>query len=79
MRASLKQLKSDLVKLSDGDKESLIEFLIQSLDGPKDPDAEQAWAEELAKRNAEFEAGTAVLKPAEQSLKEAREQLRCRR
>jgi putative addiction module component (TIGR02574 family) len=79
MGESLDQIKQDLVKLPVVDRESLIEFLIQSLDEPNDPDAEQAWADELERRNAEIESGTAEFKSAEQSLKEAREQLKCRR
>ena len=37
--------------------------LLGSLDGPADPDAEDAWAKEIEQRVAAIEAGTIQLEP----------------
>ena len=79
MSTSIEQLKDELSKLSMNEKASLIEFLTASMDEPHDPDAEALWEQELQRRRAEVEAGTADLKPADEVLKEIREQLKCQR
>ena len=38
--------------------------LLESLDGPEDPDRDEAWAEELGRRVAAVRDGTARLIPA---------------
>jgi len=73
----LEQLKQDLLALPTDSRASLAHALIESLDDEVDQDAEVLWRDEIRRRDAEVKSGRAVLKPAEQVLREARERLRC--
>jgi len=73
----LEQLKQDLLALPTDSRASLAHALIESLDDEVDLDAEVLWRDEIRRRDAEVKSGRAVLKPAEQVLREARERLRC--
>ncbi|MEW5767752.1 MAG: addiction module protein [bacterium] len=55
----------------------LAEILIQSLDEIEDNEIKSAWLSEIQRRDEEIRSGKAVCKPADQVLREAREQLRC--
>jgi putative addiction module component (TIGR02574 family) len=57
----------------------LAELLIQSLEEPDDTEIKSAWLVEIHRRDQEIRAGTAVTKPADQVLREAREHLRCKK
>jgi putative addiction module component (TIGR02574 family) len=75
MAFPLKKIESEALELSAEERAALAERLILSLDEPTDEnpaDVERAWEEEIRRRHAEVEAGTAELIPAEQVLAEVR-------
>ena len=53
-------------ELSEEDRAALAGLLIESLEGEPDPDVESAWAAEVEKRVAEFDAGTVQSIPWEE-------------
>ncbi len=55
MTAQSHRLLSDALRLPEKERAELASQIIASLDGPPDPDAEGAWAEEIARRVREFE------------------------
>lgn len=73
MSESATRIKDELLKLDSQDRAELAHFLIGTLDHEDDENVEDAWHEELIRRNAEIEAGTAVGIPAEQVFKALRE------
>ena len=69
MAAILKEIESQALQLSPPERSALIHSLIVSLDGePEDsPEAiAKAWDDEIARRVAEIDAGTATLIPQEE-------------
>ena len=79
MAAMLKEIETQALSLSPQERGELIHRLIVSLDGPVEDTPEaiaQAWDEEIARRVAEIDAGTAVLIPHEQVVAEIDEMLR---
>jgi hypothetical protein len=67
------QMKDELLKLDSQDRAALAHFLIETLDVEYDEDVEEAWHEEIVRRSAQIEAGTAVGDPADQVFKALRE------
>jgi len=55
----------------------LAELLIQSLEELDASEIKSAWLADIQRRDQESRAGVAVHTPADQVLREAREQLRC--
>jgi putative addiction module component (TIGR02574 family) len=79
MAAILKELETQALQLSPQERGELIHRLIVSLEGPAEDTPEavaKAWDEEIARRVAEIDAGTAVLIPHEQVMAELDEILR---
>lgn len=79
MAALLKEIENQALQLSPQERGKLIHRLIVSLEGPAEATPEaiaQAWDEEIARRVAEIDAGTAVLIPHEQVMAEIDEMLR---
>ncbi len=79
MAALLKEIESQALQLSPQERGKLIHRLIVSLEGPREDTPEaiaQAWDEEIARRMAEIDDGTAVLIPHEQAVAEIEEMLR---
>jgi len=79
MAALLKEIENQALQLSPQERGKLIHRLIVSLEGPAEDTPEaiaQAWDEEVARRVAEIDAGTAVLIPHEQVKAEIDEMLR---
>lgn len=79
MAAILKELEDQALQLSPQERGELIHRLIVSLEGPAEDTPEaiaQAWDEEIARRVAEIDAGTAVLIPHEQVVAEIDEMLK---
>ena len=75
MGLPLKQVEAEALELPPQERAQLVRRLIASLDEEAgvDPDAvERAWGEEIARRMAELEAGTAELIPAEEVFAELR-------
>ncbi|MHB1075025.1 addiction module protein, partial [Thiobacillus sp.] len=78
MAAILKELENQALQLSPQERGELIHRLIVSLEGPTEDTPEavaKAWDEEIARRVAEIDAGTAVLIPHEQVVAEIDEML----
>ncbi|OZA28439.1 MAG: hypothetical protein B7X91_05380 [Hydrogenophilales bacterium 17-64-11] len=79
MAALLKEIENQALQLSPQERGELIHRLIVSLEGPAEDTPEaiaQAWDEEIVRRVAEIDAGTAVLIPHEQVMAEIDEMLR---
>lgn len=51
---------------SEQDRSTLADLLIEGLDPIPDPDIDRAWADEIARRVAELDAGTVETIPWEQ-------------
>jgi len=73
MSESATRIKDELLKLDSQDRAELAHFLINTLDEGDGENTEDAWHDELVRRNAEIEAGTAVGLPAEQVFQALRE------
>ena len=56
MNSTVETLGAEALRLAPSDRARLIERLIASLDA--DPEVEEAWAAELARRQAEIEDGS---------------------
>lgn len=72
---TIEQVEASALELSRDERARLAQRLLESLDDDvaEEPDAvEAAWADEIARRVAELEAGTAELIPAEQVFAEIR-------
>ncbi|MGI8980818.1 MAG: addiction module protein [Pirellulaceae bacterium] len=67
------RMKDELLKLGSQDRAALAHFLIETLDVEEEEDVEEAWHDELVRRNAQIEGGAAVGIPAEQVFKALRE------
>ncbi len=79
MAALLKEIENQALQLSLQERGKLIHRLIVSLEGPAEDTPEaiaKAWDEEIARRVAEIDAGTAVLIPHEKVVAEIDEMLR---
>jgi len=58
---ALNELRTELFGLSKGDRAELALELISSLDGPPDDGVAEAWDQEILRRLAEVDAGTAEI------------------
>ena len=79
MGAALKEIEKQALQLPLKERSELAHRLIVSLDGEPDDSPEaiaQAWDEEIARRVAEIDAGTAQLIPHEEVLTEIDELLK---
>jgi len=79
MASILKELENQALQLSPQERGELIHRLIVSLERPAEDTPEavaKAWDEEIARRVAEIDAGTAVLIPHEQVVTEIDEMLK---
>ena len=61
MTALAEKLKPQLTTLSSADRAELASYLLESLDGPTDANADQAWATELLQRAGEVRTGRALV------------------
>lgn len=57
----------EAMKLPERERMEVAERLYESLDGPSDPDAEEAWAAEIERRRRLIDSGQAVLVPWEET------------
>lgn len=76
MSMPIEQLTVELLGLPMQYRALLAEKLIASLDDKVVPDTETLWIKEAERRFKEIQDGTAVCKPAEDVLRDAREKLR---
>jgi putative addiction module component (TIGR02574 family) len=56
---ALEKLRSEVLNLSEPERAELAHNLVCSLDGPADPDVEQAWDAEILRRLADIDSGAA--------------------
>ncbi len=75
--SEFEKLTTRVMALPSDSRAELAELLIQSLEEQDNPEIKSAWLSEISRRDQEIRAGALVTKPADQVLKEAREQLRC--
>lgn len=61
MGNTLESVLADALRLDASARAEIAAELLASLDGPADPHAEAAWAEEIEKRVAKLNAGAATL------------------
>ena len=66
MTKPMTSLLADALRLDDDARAELAAELLASLDGPADPDAEQAWNVEIERRITAIEAGSIPLEPWDQ-------------
>lgn len=57
MSRSVEHLYQQAAALSVDDRAELAGLLLENLDERRDPDAEEAWAREIERRMAEYQAG----------------------
>ncbi|MBL7177858.1 MAG: addiction module protein [Desulfobacteraceae bacterium] len=77
MMSKFEEVTSKAMTLPPENRAELAELLIQSLDEKEDEEVRSAWLSEIRRRDQEIRSGASVTKPAEQVLREAREELRC--
>src|SRR5438874_9406827 len=63
MERNLKEVFHEAAQLPERDRATLAGLLIESLDPVAEPDVEAAWSEEIKRRVAEIDNGTAELTP----------------
>ena len=71
----MSEIEQEIRALPDPEKERLLRALLEELDGPPDPGAEQAWLDEIQRRSRELDAGLVETIPADQVFAEARAKL----
>ena len=77
MSTEFEKLKDDLLSLPVESRASLAQVLIASLDEESDDNIDSLWEEEIRRRHSEVKSGKAVLRSADQVLRDARERLQC--
>ncbi|GAG13180.1 unnamed protein product [marine sediment metagenome] len=77
MMSKFEEVTSKAMTLPPENRAELAELLIQSLDEREDEEVRSAWLSEIRRRDREIRSSASVTKPAEQVLREAREELRC--
>ena len=75
MSQALAELKKKAAQLSDQERAELALSLIESLDGPADPDVEAAWRQEIARRIEEIDRGQVQLIPGDEVFARLRRRL----
>lgn len=75
MSDTLAELKQKASQLSDVERAELALSLIESLDGPGDPDVEEAWRVEIERRIGQFERGEVQLIPGDEVFAKLRRRL----
>ena len=75
MSDTLTELKEKASTLSEAERAELALALIESLDGPPDPDVEEAWRIEIERRVGEVERGAVKLIPGDEVFAKVRRRL----
>lgn len=75
MSDMLAELKRKASQLSDVERAELALSLIESLDGPADPDVEEAWRLEIERRIGQIERGEVELVPGDEVFARLRRRL----
>lgn len=72
MTALAEKLKPQLTTLSPADRAELASYLLESLDGPAEANAAQAWEAELIQRADEVRSGQAQGRPVTEAFADLR-------
>jgi putative addiction module component (TIGR02574 family) len=75
MSNTLTELKQKASQLSETERAELALSLIESLDGPADPDVEEAWRIEIERRVSQIERGEVELIPGDEVFARLRRRL----
>jgi putative addiction module component (TIGR02574 family) len=75
MSDTLMELKQKAAELSDAERAELALSLIESLDGPADPDVEEAWRVEIERRIDQIDRGEVELIPGDEVFVRLRRRL----
>lgn len=75
MSDTLTELKQKAAELSDAERAELALSLIESLDGPADPDIEEAWRVEIERRIGQIDRGEVELIPGDEVFARLRRRL----
>lgn len=73
---TIDEIKTEALRLGPSERAQLASDLIVSLDELSEAEIEQLWLEEAIRRDAELDAGTARLIPADEVFAAARARLR---
>lgn len=76
MKQTTKKILDAALELPEKEKIRVIDELLAGIDGEPDPDAEAAWADEIARRTHEIKQGTVRPVPWSKVKKLAAERLR---
>lgn len=75
MSSTLAELKQKASELSEAERADLALSLIESLDGPADPDVEEAWRGEIERRIGQIDRGEVQLVPGDEVFAKLRRRL----
>ena len=75
MSDTLAELKQKASELSEAERADLALSLIESLDGPADPDVEEAWRIEIERRIGQIDRGEVQLIPGDEVFAKLRRRL----
>ena len=75
MSDSLADLKNKAARLPEPERAELALSLIESLDGPADPDVEEAWRLEIERRMDQIDRGEVELIPGDEVFARLRRRL----
>jgi putative addiction module component (TIGR02574 family) len=75
VKGNLADLKQHVLELPLHERAELALSIIESLDGPPDPDVEAAWQREIERRCAEIDRGEAKLIPGDEVMERVRRKL----
>jgi len=75
MANTLSELKQKAAQLPDTERAELALSLIESLDGPADPDVEEAWRLEIERRIGQIDRGEVQLIPGDEVFARLRRRL----
>lgn len=76
MSTTFEDIKEKAAQLSEIERAELALVLIESLDGPPDADAEEAWGIEIERRVAQIDRGEVQLIPGDEVIERLRRRLR---
>ena len=75
MSQSLDELKAQAARLSEHERAELALSIIESLDGPRDADVEEAWRVEIEQRIRQIDNGEVQLIPGDEVFARLRRRL----
>lgn len=75
MSDTLAELKQKASQLTEGERAELALSLIESLDGPGDPDVQEAWRVEIERRIGQIDRGEVQLIPGDEVFAKLRRRL----